>query len=94
MTKTQIGLGVLSIPSTFDALGIIPGVLLLIAISGITTWSDYMVGVFKRNHPDVYGIDEAGYKMFGRVGREVFATVFMLCKWETLDDIKTNTDGC
>ncbi|KAH6877081.1 transmembrane amino acid transporter protein-domain-containing protein [Thelonectria olida] len=78
MTKTQIGLGVLSIPATFDALGIVPGVILLMTVSAVTTWSDYIIGVFKRNHPEVYGIDDAGFKMFGRIGREVFATAFML----------------
>jgi amino acid permease len=80
MTKTQIGLGVLSIPQTFDALGLIPGIICLIVVSCITTWSDYMIGVFKRRHPHVYGIDDAGYLMFGRIGREVLATVFMLCE--------------
>lgn len=80
MTKTQIGLGVLSIPATFDALGIVPGVVCLIVVSAITTWSDYIIGVFKRNHPEVYGIDDAGFKMFGRIGREVLATGYMLCE--------------
>ena len=80
MTKTQIGLGVLSIPQTFDALGLIPGILCLIAVATITTWSDYMIGVFKKRHPQVYGIDDAGYLLFGRIGREFLATVFMLCE--------------
>ncbi|CAH0046100.1 unnamed protein product [Clonostachys solani] len=78
MAKTQIGLGVLSIPDTFDKLGIVPGVLCLIAVSASTTWSGYMVGSFKRNHPDVYSLDEAGFKMFGAVGREVLSVAFML----------------
>ncbi|KAL9616684.1 MAG: hypothetical protein Q9160_008472 [Pyrenula sp. 1 TL-2023] len=78
MMKTQIGLGVLSIPAVFDALGLIPGIICLLAIAGITTWSDYIVGVFKLRHPDVYGIDDVGQKLFGHVGREVFGVVFIL----------------
>ncbi|KAI5460873.1 transmembrane amino acid transporter protein-domain-containing protein [Mariannaea sp. PMI_226] len=78
MTKTQIGLGVLSIPATFDALGIVPGSIILIAVAAVTTWSDYELGVFKRNHPSVYSIDEAGFKMFGTIGREVLAIAFLL----------------
>lgn len=78
--KTQIGLGVLSIPAVFDALGLIPGIICLCAIAGISTWSDYIVGVFKLNHPEVYGIDDVGEMLFGRVGREVFAVVFCLCE--------------
>lgn len=78
--KTQIGLGVLSIPAAFDVLGIIPGVIVLLTVGIITTWSDYIIGVFKLNHPDVYGLDDAGRKMFGGVGREVLAVAFCLCQ--------------
>lgn len=81
MMKTQIGLGVLSIPAVFDVLGLIPGVICLIAIAVITTWSDYIVGIFKLRHPEVYGIDDVGHMLFGRIGREVFATAFVLCKY-------------
>lgn len=38
MMKTQIGLGVLSIPLVFDTLGMIPGIIILLAIAVITTW--------------------------------------------------------
>ncbi|KAJ8114555.1 hypothetical protein OPT61_g3599 [Boeremia exigua] len=78
MMKTQIGLGVLSIPAAFNTLGLVPGVLCLLAIGGITTWSNYMVGIFKLNHPEVYGIDDAGRLMFGRIGREVLGLGFIL----------------
>ncbi|KAJ5339535.1 transmembrane amino acid transporter protein-domain-containing protein [Penicillium brevicompactum] len=77
MMKTQFGLGVLSIPNVFDSLGMIPGIICVIAIATVTTWSNYVIGVFKRNHPEVYSIDDAGDLMFGRVGREVLG--FMVC---------------
>lgn len=80
MVKTQIGLGVLSIPSAFHVLGMIPGVICLILIAIITTWSNYIVGVFKLRHRAVYGIDDAGGLMFGRLGKEFFAAAFCLCK--------------
>jgi amino acid permease len=79
MMKTQIGLGVLSIPAAFNVLGLIPGLICLLIVAAITTWSDYIVGVFKRRHPEVYGIDDAGFLMFGRVGREVFGAAFCVC---------------
>ncbi|CAJ0546467.1 Ff.00g010940.m01.CDS01 [Fusarium sp. VM40] len=78
MMKTQIGLGVLSIPAAFDTLGLLPGVICLLAVAIITTWSNYMVGVFKVNHPQVYGIDDASKLMFGTIGREVLAAGFSL----------------
>lgn len=80
MTKSMIGIGVLSIPIAFDTLGIVPGVIVLCTIAAITTWSDYIVGVFKLRHPEVYGIDDAGFLMFGLPGRILFGGAFVLCK--------------
>lgn len=80
MLKTQIGLGVLSIPSVFDTLGMVPGVIFLCIVAAIATWTSYMVGVFKMNHREVYGIDDAGGLMFGRIGREVSSIAFSLCE--------------
>ncbi|KAH6688454.1 transmembrane amino acid transporter protein-domain-containing protein [Plectosphaerella plurivora] len=78
MMKTQLGLGVLSIPSAFDKLGIVPGLICLIAVGTITTWSSYMIGIFKLNHREVYSLDDAGHLIFGRVGREVMGFAFCL----------------
>ncbi|KAF4214630.1 hypothetical protein CNMCM8980_008156 [Aspergillus fumigatiaffinis] len=78
MMKTQIGLGVLSIPSAFDTLGLVPGVICLCTIAVITTWSDYMVGVFKLHHREVYSISDAGGLMFGRLGRVFLGAAFCL----------------
>ncbi|KAI9927260.1 hypothetical protein MW887_003647 [Aspergillus wentii] len=76
MMKTQIGLGVLSVPASFDTLGIIPGVICLCAVACITTWSGYIIGVFKLHHRAVYGIDDAGELIFGRLGRGLLAVAF------------------
>lgn len=81
MMKTQIGLGVLSIPVAFDALGIVPGVICLIVIAAITTWSDYIIGVFKLRHSEVYGIDDVGQLLLGRTGRIFLGGAFVLCKF-------------
>ena len=80
MMKTELGLGILSIPKAFDTLGLIPGVICLVVISAMTTWSAYIIGVFKVRHRDVYGIDDVGQLLFGRVGREFFYVGFCLCK--------------
>lgn len=81
MMKTQIGLGVLSIPTAFDSLGLVPGVICLCAVAVITTWSDYIVGTFKMNHREVYGIGDAGALMFGPIGRGVLSAAFCLCMY-------------
>lgn len=81
MLKTQVGLGVLSIPAVFDTLGLIPGILCLFVIGTITGWSNYIVGQFKLRHPQVYGIEDVGSMLFGRAGREVLGLAFALCEW-------------
>ncbi|KAF7195235.1 N amino acid transport system protein [Pseudocercospora fuligena] len=78
MLKTQIGLGVLGIPLVFDTIGMVPGVICLLALAIMTTWSDYIVGVFKINHPEVYGIDDVGGLIAGRAGYIIMGTVFCL----------------
>lgn len=78
MMKTQIGLGVLSMPLILGTLGIVPGNILIVVIAAITTWSSYMIGVFKIRHPEVYGIGDVGGMFFCRVGYELFGGVYAL----------------
>lgn len=91
MMKTQIGLGVLSIPVVFETLGMIPGVICLLVIATITTWSDYVVGVFKFKHPEVYGIDDVGRLVAGSPGYWIMGGAFCLCK-ESLSGEKNAAD--
>ncbi|OJJ08938.1 hypothetical protein ASPVEDRAFT_90145 [Aspergillus versicolor CBS 583.65] len=78
MAKSMIGLGVLAIPGAFDTLGLIPGVICLLTIASMTWWSMYVVGMFKLSHREVYAIDDAGYIMFGRVGRDFLGVAFCM----------------
>lgn len=68
----------LSVPAAFNTLGMAPGIIILLVIASITTWTGYVIGTFKLNHPSVYGIDDAGGIMFGKIGREILATAFCL----------------
>jgi len=78
MIKTMMGLGVLSIPAVFDTLGLIPGIICLIAIALITTWSSVQIQHFKINHPSIYGVDDAGHMMVGRIGKEILYAAFIV----------------
>lgn len=80
MMKTQIGLGVLAIPSALDTLGMVPGLICLLAFAMITTWSGYVVGTFKLQHREVYSLDDAGAIMLGLPGRAILAASFCLCR--------------
>jgi hypothetical protein len=40
-----------------------------------------MIGVFKLLHPAVYGIDDVGKMLFGRIGFELFGAMYTLCEF-------------
>ena len=42
-----------------------------------------MVGAFKLRHPEVYGIDDVGQLLFGRIGKEVMGVAYVLCKFSS-----------
>lgn len=81
MLKTQIGLGVLTIPEVFSVLGLIPGVICIVIVGSMITWSNVIVGDFKRNHPEIYGIQDVGRMFLGRFGYEFFGWLFILCEY-------------
>ncbi|ODN77461.1 hypothetical protein L202_04638 [Cryptococcus amylolentus CBS 6039] len=78
LVKVQIGLGVLSIPAALDALGLVPAILVIVAVCLVITWADYIVGVFKLHHPEVYTLAEVGQIMFGPIGREIFGFFYWI----------------
>ena len=78
MMKSEMGIGILSIPQAFGTLGLIPGIVVLLVISAITTWSSYVVGVFKLKHPEAYGFADTAAIIFGPIGQEVASVAFCL----------------
>lgn len=79
MTKTNIGLGILSIPFVFMAIGLVPGIMVIIIVQIMMTWANYMVGQTKLRHPEVWGITDVGRLLYGRVGEEFLSVAFLLC---------------
>lgn len=53
MIKAQLGLGVLSLPFVLSTLGMVPGILCIIAVGIIMSWGEWMIGEFKLSHPEV-----------------------------------------
>ncbi|KAM0790373.1 hypothetical protein ACM66B_003255 [Microbotryomycetes sp. NB124-2] len=78
LLKSQIGLGVLGIPSLFSTIGLVPGLIVLITIAALTTYSTWLIGRFKVKHPEVHSIADFGYMMGGPIGRELLGGVFWL----------------
>ncbi|KAL1408875.1 hypothetical protein Q8F55_005689 [Vanrija albida] len=78
MTKANLGLGVLALPSVFGVLGLVPGILLIVLIQTIIAYSATVIGSFKLNHPEVYSLADAAFVFGGRPGWWTFYVVFTL----------------
>ncbi|GAA5824526.1 hypothetical protein JCM11251_000459 [Rhodosporidiobolus azoricus] len=79
LMKAQIGLGVLSIPSVFHTLGLVPGIIVIIVVAILTTFTDWYVGgPWKRLHPQCYSVSDCGAVMFGSIGKEIYAVGYWL----------------
>ncbi|BEI81094.1 hypothetical protein CcaverHIS002_0202540 [Cutaneotrichosporon cavernicola] len=78
MTKAMIGLGILSIPFVFMAVGLVPGVIVILVIQVMMTWANWQVGQTKLRHPDVWGVTDVGRKIAGRFGEEFLSVAFLL----------------
>ncbi|KAL7271786.1 hypothetical protein RUND412_005437 [Rhizina undulata] len=78
MIAETISLGILSLPSSLQILGIIPGMILLLGLGIIATYTGYVLGQFRMRYPQIHTFAEAGYIIWGPVGREVFAGAQLL----------------
>ncbi|PWN26708.1 hypothetical protein BDZ90DRAFT_190287 [Jaminaea rosea] len=69
--KVQFGLGVLGLPKTFDALGFVPGMIILLLLCVVSTWTGLFIGKFRERHPDVHSAGDAAGVLLGRWGLEL-----------------------
>jgi amino acid permease len=72
----------LSLPSSLAVVGIVPGVILIVFLGVFATYTSWLLVKFKMNHPEVHTMGDAGFILFGPIGREVLAfgtVVFAIC---------------
>lgn len=72
-----VSLGILSLPWALSELGLIPGVVVILVLGGMATYSGLMIGEFKKVYPAVNNFGDAVEIMgqsigMGRVFQEVF----------------------
>ncbi|ORY38062.1 transmembrane amino acid transporter protein-domain-containing protein [Leucosporidium creatinivorum] len=84
LMKTQIGLGVLSLPYVLSVFGAIPGVFIILGVAIITTWSDLEVGRWKLRHPECYSLSDVGFIIAGPWGREIFGFTYLIFELATV----------
>jgi amino acid permease len=71
MIAETISLGILSLPSALSTLGLIPGLILLVSLGGLSTYTGLIIGQYKLRHPQIHSMADAGTVLFGRVGGEI-----------------------
>jgi len=65
--------GMLSLPSSAGAVGLVPNVIIIVFLGIFGTYTAWLLVQFKLNHPDVHNMGDAGYILFGIIGREVLS---------------------
>ncbi|MCO5549815.1 hypothetical protein L7F22_003289 [Adiantum nelumboides] len=78
VAKLQFGLAVLGIPSTFHALGIVPGSLILIILTLITTYAGVLVTQIREIHPEIHNVQDVGELIIGKSGARVIGMIYFL----------------
>ncbi|KAI0785986.1 amino acid transporter [Abortiporus biennis] len=74
--------GMLSLPNAMAAVGIVPALILIIFLGVFALYTAKLLIDFKLNHPDVHSMGDAGYILFGPIGREVLGLgtiIFAIC---------------
>ncbi|KAK4546778.1 hypothetical protein LTR36_001510 [Oleoguttula mirabilis] len=65
--------GMLSLPSSLAVVGIVPGLIIIVFLGVFATYTSWLLVKFKMRHPEVHNMGDAGYILFGPVGRELLA---------------------
>jgi amino acid permease len=66
--------GMLSLPSSLAVVGLVPGTIIIAFLGIFATFTSWILIQFKLRHPEVHSMGDAGYILFGPIGREVLAS--------------------
>ncbi|KAL8733317.1 MAG: hypothetical protein Q9166_002141 [cf. Caloplaca sp. 2 TL-2023] len=78
MIAETISLGILSLPSVLAEIGMVGGIILILGLGVVATYTGYVLGQFKLAYPGVHNMADAGEVMLGPIGREIFGAAQML----------------
>jgi hypothetical protein len=80
MICESVSLGVLSLPSAVSTLGMVPGVILIVGLGLLATYTGYNIGLMRERYPHIQNLGDAGEILLGRFGRELFGLgQFLFC---------------
>jgi amino acid permease len=81
MIAETISLGILSLPSVLATIGFVPGIILIIGLGLLATYTGYVLGQYKAAYPRVHNLADALEVMWGPFGREfggAAQTIFLI----------------
>ena len=81
MIAETISLGILSLPSVLATIGFVPGIILIVAMGSLATYTGYVLGQYKAAYPRVHNLADALEVMWGPFGREfggAVQTIFLI----------------
>jgi amino acid permease len=71
MLAENVSLGVLALPQALAILGLVPGILCIIFLGLIATYTGWIIGEFKLSYPHVHNFADCGEILAGPIGREI-----------------------
>jgi hypothetical protein len=95
MIAETISLGILSLPSVLATIGLVPGIVLIVTMGLLATYTGYVLGQYKAAYPRVHNLADALEVMWGPFGREfggaaqtiflIFGTLNVVCRERCAD---------
>ncbi|KAK2595456.1 hypothetical protein QQS21_006796 [Conoideocrella luteorostrata] len=73
MVAEIVSNGMLSLPYSLAVVGMVPGLVIIIFLGIFATYTSWLLVKFKLRHPEVHTMGDAGYILFGPIGREIMA---------------------
>ena len=71
MVAETISLGILSLPRAMADLGIVPGMMMLMLLGAMASYTGFVIGQFERRYPHIHSFACAGEILYGKWGRRI-----------------------
>lgn len=81
-------------PYILHTFGFVPGIIIICVVAVVTSWADYVVGIFKMQYPEVYSLADVCFIMWGPIGREISGFFFWVSGWVSEADVLARRYSC
>lgn len=78
MIAENISLGILSLPAVLAKVGLVGGLIALVALGIFSTYSGYVLWQFRMRYPHITNYGDVGGVLLGPIGRELFGAAYII----------------